>query len=136
MAFTTNFQKQQKAAETIEVVTSEEGFQATLPQEERIMATDFMIEERIKVLEQKLQKFNESETLESNSTNQVKPEQLQTKLNKWVDQIEKQVKQMERKLTRKIKLLEESQNQVSKFFKRDRSSALLEEKAVVPETVD
>ena len=37
----------------------------------------------------------------------MKPEKLQAKLNSWVGQVEKQVKQMEKKLTRKIKMLED-----------------------------
>lgn len=37
----------------------------------------------------------------SNASQQ--PERLQAKLNSWVDQVEKQVSQMEKKLTRKLK---------------------------------
>lgn len=60
------------------------------------------IEERIAILEQKLE---ESGTIESSQI--FKADKLQTKLNSWVDTVEKQVKQIEKKLSRKIKILEE-----------------------------
>ena len=65
-------------------------------------ATQNELEERIKELEKKV---NEAETLDS-----VKPDRLQKKLNAWVDQIEKQVKDMEKKLTKKIHTIETMTN--------------------------
>ena len=59
------------------------------------------IEERIRALEGKL---SESATIESSQVMQA--EKLQSKLNAWVDTIEKQVKHMEQKLTKKITRIE------------------------------
>ena len=81
------------------------------------------------------EKIQHSETQNSEAQAALKPDQLQEKLNEWVDQIEKQVKQMERKLTRKIKLIEESQSKFDQqqhlFLKRNQSSAMLEERAAL-----